>query len=343
MNTPIDALPPLPTVIVTSVIRSTYQGQSHGGVYLVDLATRETQLVLDWNSSGISWEGRGGDRGLRGIALWEGHVYLAASDEIFVYDPDFMLVRSFGNRYLRHCHEIFEYRNELFLTSCGFDSILRYNLRAQRFTVGYCIRRGPLFRATTAGISQVLRKLGRPEFYPHPRLTCFDPESEAGPLPGDTRHVNSVTCFDDGVYFAGTKLDYLYRISDGTLSAYAPIPAGTHNARPFEEGVLMNHTASNRVSYRDRHARVNVELPVKSYQPHQLCNVDLAQGQSRQAFARGLALWKDRYLITGSSPATVSVHDLLSGETCFSLNLSMDVRNAIHGLEIWPYPFGPGS
>lgn len=330
-------------VVVTSVIRSTHQGQSHGGVYLVDLATLDTHLVLDWNESEINWEGRGGDRGLRGVAFWEGHVYLAASDEVFVYDPDFTLLRSFRNRYLRHCHEIFIARDELFLTSCGFDSILRYDLRAQRFTAGYCIRRGPVARAASRTISGALRTLGRSEPYPHPRLVCFDPEESGGPHAGDTRHVNSVTCLDGCVYFAGTKLTHLYRIRNDTLSAYAPIPAGTHNARPFEEGVLMNDTASDRVSYRDRHGRVKVELPVKSYQPHQLRNINLARGQARQAFGRGLALWKDRYVIAGSSPATVSVHDLLSGETFLSLNLSMDVRNAIHGLEIWPYPFGPGS
>ena len=32
----------LPTVIATSVVRSAHQGESHGGVYLVDLETGET-------------------------------------------------------------------------------------------------------------------------------------------------------------------------------------------------------------------------------------------------------------------------------------------------------------
>ena len=39
----------------------------------------------------------------------------------------------------------------------------------------------------------------------------------------------------------------------------------------------------------------------------------------------------------GSSPSTVSVYDLAANQRVMSVNLSMDVRNAIHGLEIWPY------
>ena len=73
-----------PTVVVSSVVRSTYQGESHGGVYLIDLENEDVKKVVDWNAFNISWEGRGGDRGLRGIAFYKNRVYLAASNEIFV-------------------------------------------------------------------------------------------------------------------------------------------------------------------------------------------------------------------------------------------------------------------
>lgn len=59
----------LPTVIASSVIRTSSQGESHGGLYLVDLETGSFEQVLDWNDGSISWEGRGAERGLRGIAV----------------------------------------------------------------------------------------------------------------------------------------------------------------------------------------------------------------------------------------------------------------------------------
>lgn len=56
----------LPKVLASSVIRSAHQGQSHGGVYVVDLESNHCEQVVDWNDQSINWEGRGLDRGLRG-------------------------------------------------------------------------------------------------------------------------------------------------------------------------------------------------------------------------------------------------------------------------------------
>jgi hypothetical protein len=39
----------------------------------------------------------------------------------------------------------------------------------------------------------------------------------------------------------------------------------------------------------------------------------------------------------GSSPSTVTVYDLADNRRLLSVNLTMDVRNAIHGLEVWPF------
>jgi hypothetical protein len=39
----------LPTVALSSVVRSAHQGESHGGVYLADFATSDIERVLDWN------------------------------------------------------------------------------------------------------------------------------------------------------------------------------------------------------------------------------------------------------------------------------------------------------
>jgi hypothetical protein len=59
--------------------------------------------------------------------------------------------------------------------------------------------------------------------------------------------------------------------------------------------------------------------------------------EARQGFARGLCVLSASVVAGGSSPSTVTVYDLRANELVLSINLSMDVRNAIHGLEIWPY------
>lgn len=326
---------PLPVVIVTSVIRSTHQGQSHGGVYLLDLAACQYRQVIDWNDPAIDWEGRGGDRGLRGIAFWNQDVYLAASDEIFVYNSDFQFQRSFKNRYLKHCHEIFIDGDTLLLTATGFDSILAYDLRARRFTDGYCVRYATSSRVVSRG-SRILTS-GRWVWRPPPRLRHFDPNEPRGPHPTDTCHINSVTGLGGALYLSGTELAHLYCIRAGRLSRYAKIPKGSHNARRLGHNVVLNDTPNNRVVVQDRRGRPRAEFPIPSYQDDALTNKELAGATARQSFGRGLTVWKDRYVIAGSSPATISVHDLETGRTVLSMNLTMDVRNAVHGLEVWPF------
>jgi hypothetical protein len=96
----------LPTLIATSVVRGSKQGESHGGIYTIDFENRTGEQRVDWNTSEIDFEGRGADRGLRGIAFDDEDIYVAASDELFCYDCDFSVQDSYRNRYLKHCHEI---------------------------------------------------------------------------------------------------------------------------------------------------------------------------------------------------------------------------------------------
>ena len=58
---------------------------------------------------------------------------------------------------------------------------------------------------------------------------------------------------------------------------------------------------------------------------------------ARQSFARGLCTIDERFIAVGSSPSTITLYDLENKQQIGSVNLSMDIRNAIHGLEVWPF------
>ena len=81
----------LPKLIATSVVRGSQQGESHGGVFTVDFEKREVEQHVDWNTSNIDFEGRGADRGLRGIAISGDDILIAASNELFCYDRSFKI------------------------------------------------------------------------------------------------------------------------------------------------------------------------------------------------------------------------------------------------------------
>jgi len=306
----------LPKLIATSVVRGSQQGESHGGVYLVDFATQEVRQVIDWNSSDIDWQGRGWDRGLRGIAFHAGEIYIAASDELFVYDRSFKIQRSFRSSYLKHCHEICRWNNHLYLTSTGHDSLLAFDLERQQFFWAIHLALGP----------------------EGPMGIAYDPTGINGPPARNQLHLNNVYADRTGLYTSGLKSGCLLRIGDGNqVQRVVELPMGVHNARPLDGGVLFNDTAADHVRFVQRDGS-EARFPIPQYDPTELTHTELGDEQvARQGFGRGLCVIDKHLLAAGSSPSTVSLYDLQSGQRIAGVNFSMDIRNAIHGLEVWPY------
>ena len=302
------------TLIATSVVRGSRQGESHGGVYLLDLDRGKAALAVDWNTAGIDWQGRGWDRGLRGIAFDDDLLYIAASDELFVYTPDFEQVASYRSPFFKHCHEITRYERRLFLTSTAYDSILGFDLDNKRFSWGLHI-------AAQAD-----------EF----RAAPFNPNGQRGPSPDNKLHLNNVFCDSSGMFISGLRTDGLLHYSGRRITKFVNLPEGNHNARPWRDGVLFNDTESNAVRYVTR--ELNRVFQVPHYPEEQLTHTDMDDSRiARQSFARGLCTIYDKLIASGSSPSTITLHNVDTMKTTLSVNLSMDIRNAIHGLEVWPF------
>ncbi|MEQ9063201.1 MAG: hypothetical protein RIE58_03430 [Vicingaceae bacterium] len=326
----------LPTIICTSVIRSSKQGESHGGMYLLNLENEKFELVVDWNDSSINWEGRGADRGLRGIAFYDDLILAAASDEIYFFDQKFKAVRSIKNKYLKHCHEIYIHENTLYLSSTGYDSILLYNLVKNCFVGAYCYRKssaikGKYWRKIRKMLGLKQEKEGPPRFY------TYDPNSGSGPFFQDTFHINNVFIHQNSIYFSGTLMDRLMKITKADeLEEVCALPMGTHNVRFDGYTLTYNDTASDRVVQELSTGGEKREFNISHYNSDELDFHNIPKDHARQGFGRGMVL-EGNLLIGGSSPSTISVYDLIKKERIKKINLTMDVRNSIHGLEIYPY------
>lgn len=302
-------------LIATSVVRGSRQGESHGGVYLLDLEQQRVSRPVDWNTMDIDWQGRGWDRGLRGIAFDGERIFIAASDELFVYDPEFQLIASHRNPYLKHCHEISVHQRRLFLTSTGFDAILGFDLDNNRFSWGLQLSRD----------RHGLR--GAP----------FHPEKQSGPVAMNELHLNSVFCNSRALYLSGLHSHGLHAYTGHRIEQVTTLPEGTHDARPHLDGILFNDTAKNAVRFVSSTGPQKV-FAVPRYRRELLTHAEHDDSRvARQAFGRGLCSISDSLVAAGSSPSTITLHDLDSMKTTLSINLSMDIRNAIHGLEVWPY------
>jgi hypothetical protein len=300
--------------IATSVVRGAVQGESHGGIYLADFDAERIEQPVDWNTMDIDWAGRGWDRGLRGIAFGADEVYIAASDELFAYDPDFQLKGCWRNSYLRHCHEISRRGDMIFLTSTGYDSIVGFDLNENEFTWGL-------------GLSLNGERLA---------FKTFDPRLTGGPSPSNDLHLNSVSATDAGLFFAGLRTPGLLRYDGKTVSLAASLPAGSHNAQALGDGILFNDTAADLLRFVTPSRQLTFRVP--RYASETLTNMQFAdRAVARQGFARGLCAVSDTLVAGGSSPSTITLHDLAANRTLRTVTLSRDVRNAIHGLEVWPF------
>jgi hypothetical protein len=306
----------LPKLVATSVVRGSQQGESHGGIFTIDFETRECQQHVDWNTGEIDFEGRGADRGLRGIEFDGDFVYVAASDELFRYDRNFNVSSSFRNPYLKHCHEIARMDRTIFLTSTGFDSLLAYDIDQRSFVWGIQIQR--ILNGWQGAV--------------------FDPRTGIGPTPSNHFHINMVHVDDSGIYVSGLRTGAMLHInSQFEVNAVCNIPVGAHNAQPFRDGVLVNDTQNDAVRYSGRDG-ANKAFKVVMYDEKDIEFAGIDDSNvARQGFGRGLVAINDRFVAAGSSPSTVTLYDMDGEETVASVNLTMDIRNAIHGLEVWPY------
>ena len=301
-------------LIATSVVRGSNQGESHGGIYLINTETEERLKPVDWNNVDIDWSGRGWDRGLRGIAFHDDKIYIAASDEIFVFDQGFQMLASYRNAYLKHCHEMSIHGGHLFMASTGYDSILGLNLEKRCFDWG--------MHVATDGMAFVPRR--------------FDPLSDKGPLQVNKLHLNNVFCNTGGMYVSGLRSRALLRYTGKNLGVTTTLPEGSHNARPFRDGILFNDSNADTLRYESPDTRKGWRVP--RFADHKLTNTDMDDSRlARQGFGRGLCVIYEDKIAAGSSPSTVTLYDLEERRPQKIINLSLDVRNAIHGLEVWPY------
>ena len=301
-------------ILATSVVRGSQQGESHGGIYLVDMNIGEVTEKFDWNNGEIDFDGRGADRGLRGIAFYQQQIIIAASNEIYIFDQSFSILASIQNCYLKHCHEICIFQHVLYISSTGFDSILRYDLRKKEFVSSLYL-----------GISA--------QGY---RLMAFDPLSSLGPKPCNKLHLNSVTCNAQGVHFSGRKSTHLFSLIKGKFIARAVLPLGSHNAQPFNDGIIYNDTEHDALCFIKQQRKYT--SPVPTYPTQDIFNIDKYLSHvARPSFGRGLTLLNDGKVAAGSSPSTIAIHDIENNEIVSQINISMDVRNAIHGLAVWPF------
>jgi hypothetical protein len=306
-------------LVATSVLRGSPEGQSHGAVHLVDMEGGRIAHVVDWKAPGVDWSQEGGGRGLRGIAIEGQRIFLAAADKLMVFSPEFELQETFRSPYLADCHDIRFFDNRLYLASTAFDSVLGFDLSKNQFDWGLHLVEGE------SG----------------PNATPFDPQSAAGPPPVQTLGLNSLWCDPRGMFISGSRTSGLLYFDARRISQLVTLPRGVQNARPWRDGVLFNDSEANVARFITPNSNRVFQVPAfagSAKGGSEAGNDEATVGNSRTGFARGLCVLDDSVFAVGSSPATITLHNLDTMKTTKSINFSADKRHSIHSLAIWPFP-----
>jgi len=301
-------------IAITTVNRGSQPGESHGGVYFLDLEGGRGAHVLDWKRPTIDWSGAAGGRGLRGLAVHGDQVFIAGADELFRFTPDFELVGVHTSPYLGQAQAVACFEGRVYVVSAAYDAVLALDLETGRFDWGLQI----------ADDEGGLR--GMP----------FDPKGGLGPSVADRLRLNSLYCDPRGLFVAGAGSQGLLHFDGKRIVRLVTLPAGAHDARPWRDGVLFNDTEAEAVRFLTPESNRVFEVP--HYPESALQGGSFEDSAvARQAFARGLCVLDGGIFASGSAPLTVSVHDLDTMKTTLRINLSTDVRQSIHTLMVWPF------
>lgn len=286
-------------VLVSTVIRSSSKGAEHGGLYVVDAETGDAEQVVSRDDTGIDFSGRGGERGLRGIEVFEGSAFCAAADTLHEYDlGTWEKAGEYGCPALEGAHEVDRHGSDLWVTSTGQNGVVLFDMRARKFQ----------------GVLGVDEEMERTRF-----------QSARRPLPyGDAHHINSVQAVDGrGIFVAGTRTEYIYNISGNGVKREAHVGKGTHNAQLIDGEPCYNATADCYTQIGGR------RLDPTHGETYDHVDDKVATGN----WLRGLDVVGGKAVI-GCSPAQVVVADIESGNVLNRAWISENVRNATHGLKV---------
>jgi hypothetical protein len=238
-----------------------------------------------------------------------------ANDTLLAFTPDFKFIGSWRSPYLNNAHEMSIQERSLYITSTGYDSILAFELDEKKFFWALHV---DLDRFSFSG-------------------SLYDPMGDEGPLLINKLHLNNVHTNEHGMYISGLKSGGMLHFNGEAIKMSVTLPEGIRNAQPYRDGVLFNDTEADAVRYASRTGEEDraVKAPTFGHADVEKDNDD-TEG-ARRGFARGLCMINERIVAAGSSPSTISLHDLQESKTLLSVNLTLDYRSAIHGLEVWPF------
>ena len=336
---PRNADPESPHAVRESLTSAAFQGRSR---VFATTVLRESGhaltgylLELDWRIGAVRrslpipvdtrhplWNGRGGNRGGRGLAVHDGVLYVATAMSVLMYDTELQFIGELASPYLCGLHELFAEPDGLWCTSTVHDLIVKIDYQGRMLDQWWGSESPALQRA----LRYEGRALNLDLKFP---TGTFEAEYDRY-CQEERLHVNTVWRHDGELYVLACRKNALIRIrpEPETIILEDPALGSPHNGILTPDGrVLINDTINQRLRIYDRQTgqcEKTIETIVRQ------------EGRSSQfvrvGWQRGLAHAEGSIYLVGTSPAAVFEVDIDSGRIGRLCVIDQDVRHCIHGL-----------
>ncbi len=183
-------------LLISTTSRHKLASQPSGHFYVVDVENKiiiQRSEIIEPPYREFDTNPRGGVRGVKGISVREDLIALSNSSRVFLYDPNWKPIMSWGHPSCAGIHDI-ELQDEcLWITSARNDLLFKIDLRGNLLYSKNVRSLSPIFKTfkwrPTPGLSQNQISNGKIDFR--------DPRSH-DPNKSDAAHINSITILPDG-------------------------------------------------------------------------------------------------------------------------------------------------
>jgi len=312
-------------VIVSSVIRASQKGDEHGHIFLADLDSEDFECVFSLADQDINWAGRGGERGIRGVQVYDDYIFAATNDELILFDKYFNIESTYTCPWLGGMHEIAIDLKEgiLYLTSTTYNAIVSFVIREEKFLNAFH------FSKNLDSVSA-----HNPNTKPGWIIKLKIKKGWA------VSHLNNVQVDTTGkVRVSGYYSDRFVSISN-PQDEIVKIPLGTHNPQIiYEKGqpvVIYNDSERDRLVVGKPSGEVIRDAKAPVLPTGHFVDIPRNEKIARHPWCRGLAV-NNELIVAGSTPAMINVYKRDTLRFVKSITMRQDIRHAIHGLTFWPY------
>ena len=298
-------------VICSTVIRAAEQGSVHGGLYVIDIDSDEVLEYVPYAGDFDNENTRGGERGLRGVAVLEDRIVVADSSGLIELNKEtYTVTKEKRDRgFFKSIHEICYFDNHIWVTSTGYDAIAKVDLDFNLVEFWEILGESKDDHKIFTGKRQI------------------NPEEA---VPDDKYHINSISAFSGRLVFSGL-ITSLYDFESMNIIESMPtiedIKSFQHNFYEYDDCSLINMTSLKHLGIIQNGQSRFFPIPATH---HAKFSIDkIAENNWNRGLTRG-----GNYAIIGSSPARLLLFDMDKYEFGKQLQIEEDIRHCIHGLEI---------